>query len=151
LQSISKINEQLTNYILSQVREKIERSTLDGERRELLISATIYPFAITVHGNYMYWTDLQLRGVYRAEKHTGANLIEMVKRLEDSPRDIHVFSPSRQECTVNPCTINNGEWQHNNYIIHFVISDKNSIENIIIYSIILIQIISSIFFILIKN
>ena len=56
----------------------------------------------------MYWTDLQLRGVYRAEKHTGANMIEMVKRLDDSPRDIHVFSSLRQKCQTNPCHINNG-------------------------------------------
>jgi low density lipoprotein-related protein 2 len=98
-------------YWTDAVREKIERATLDGDRREVLISATIYPFAITVHGNYIYWTDLQLRGVYRAEKHTGANLVEMVKRLEDSPRDIHVFSASRQQCSVNACKINNGGCQ----------------------------------------
>lgn len=95
-------------YWTDAVREKIERSTLTGENREVLISATIYPFAITVHGPYIYWTDLQLRGVYRAEKYTGANMIEMVKRLDDSPRDIHVFSPDSQKCTVNPCHINNG-------------------------------------------
>lgn len=76
--------------------------------QQVLISATIYPFAITVHRNFIYWTDLQLRGVYRAEKHTGANMVEMVKRLEDSPRDIQVFSPERQKCLVNPCHINNG-------------------------------------------
>ena len=35
-------------------------------------------------------------------------MIEMVKRLEDSPRDIHVFSNSRQKCQVNPCHIKNG-------------------------------------------
>jgi hypothetical protein len=35
-------------------------------------------------------------------------MIEMVKRLEDSPRDIHVFSNLRQKCQVNPCHINNG-------------------------------------------
>lgn len=35
-------------------------------------------------------------------------MIEMVKRLEDSPRDIHVFSDLRQKCQVNPCHINNG-------------------------------------------
>lgn len=95
-------------YWTDAVREKIERSYLNGTNREVLVSATIYPFAITVHGNYIYWTDLQLRGVYRAEKHTGANMIEMVKRLEDSPRDIHVFSESRQVCDKNPCHINNG-------------------------------------------
>ncbi|XP_071451711.1 low-density lipoprotein receptor-related protein 2 [Hetaerina americana] len=95
-------------YWTDAVREKIERSTLDGMDREVLVSATIYPFAITVHGNHIYWTDLQLRGVYRAEKHTGANMIEMVKRLEDSPRGIHVFSAKRQACEANPCHLNNG-------------------------------------------
>ncbi|KAF5276464.1 hypothetical protein FQA39_LY06533 [Lamprigera yunnana] len=95
-------------YWTDAVREKIERSNLNGENREILVSATIYPFSITVFGNYIYWTDLQLRGVYRAEKHTGANMIEMVKRLEDSPRDIQVFSTSRQSCKVNACHINNG-------------------------------------------
>lgn len=95
-------------YWTDAVREKIERSTLDGKGREVLITATIYPFAITVFRNYIYWTDLQLRGVYRAEKHTGANMIEMVKRLEDSPRDIHVYSNDRQKCTFNPCLQNNG-------------------------------------------
>ncbi|KAJ8966733.1 hypothetical protein NQ317_010605 [Molorchus minor] len=88
--------------------KKIERSNLDGKNREVLISATIYPFSITVFGKYIYWTDLQLRGVYRAEKYTGANMIEMVKRLEDSPRDIQVYSDKRQKCTANPCQINNG-------------------------------------------
>lgn len=95
-------------YWTDAVREKIERANLDGSNRENLISATIYPFAISVFRNYIYWTDLQLRGVYRAEKHTGANMIEMVKRLEDSPRDIRVYSKDRQKCTVNPCHINNG-------------------------------------------
>lgn len=99
-------------YWTDAVREKIERSKLDGRDREVLISATIYPFAITVFRNHIYWTDLQLRGVYRAEKHTGANMIEMVKRLEDSPRDIQVYSQSRQQCKVNPCQQNNGGCTH---------------------------------------
>ncbi|XP_046659437.1 low-density lipoprotein receptor-related protein 2 [Homalodisca vitripennis] len=99
-------------YWTDAVREKIERSTLNGQNREVLISATIYPFAITVHRNYIYWTDLQLRGVYRAEKHTGANMVEMVKRLEDSPRDIQVYSGERQKCSVNPCHISNGGCAH---------------------------------------
>ncbi|KAJ8924543.1 hypothetical protein NQ315_000691, partial [Exocentrus adspersus] len=95
-------------YWTDAVREKIERADFNGRNREVLITATIYPFSITVFGSYMYWTDLQLKGVYRAEKHTGANMIEMVKRLEDSPRDIQVYSSRRQMCSVNPCHINNG-------------------------------------------
>jgi len=35
-------------------------------------------------------------------------MIEMVKRLEDSPRDIHVFSGTRQICNKNACHFNNG-------------------------------------------
>lgn len=99
-------------YWTDAVREKIERSQLDGREREVLVAATIYPFAITVFRNYIYWTDLQLRGVYRAEKHTGANMIEMVKRLEDSPRDIHIYSQSRQVCQRNACLQNNGGCTH---------------------------------------
>lgn len=65
-------------YWTDAVRENIERSDLNGHHREVLVAATIYPFSITVFGDYIYWTDLQLRGVYRAEKYTGANMIEMV-------------------------------------------------------------------------
>ncbi|XP_015909717.1 low-density lipoprotein receptor-related protein 2 isoform X1 [Parasteatoda tepidariorum] len=99
-------------YWTDALREKIERSDLDGQNREVLVSATIYPFAITVYGKYIYWTDLQLRGVYRAEKHTGAGMIEMIKRLEESPRDIHIFAPDRQKCDSDLCKINNGGCAH---------------------------------------
>lgn len=95
-------------YWTDAVREKIERSELDGSNRQILVSATIYPFAITVFREHIYWTDLQLRGVYRAEKHTGANKVELVKRLEDSPRDLHIYSAARQQCRINPCNISNG-------------------------------------------
>ncbi|KFM82299.1 Low-density lipoprotein receptor-related protein 2, partial [Stegodyphus mimosarum] len=99
-------------YWTDALREKIERSDLDGKNREVLVSATIYPFAITVYGKYIYWTDLQLRGVYRAEKHTGAGMIDMIKRLEESPRDIHIYAPDRQKCDKDLCKINNGGCAH---------------------------------------
>ncbi|KAK0162271.1 hypothetical protein PV327_008621 [Microctonus hyperodae] len=95
-------------YWTDAVREKIERSDLNGMNREVLVSATIYPFAITVFRSHIYWTDFQLRGIYRAEKYTGADKIEMIKRLDDSPRDLHIFSALKQECKINPCNINNG-------------------------------------------
>ena len=35
-------------YFTDAVREVIERVTINGTRRQVLVSATIYPFAITV-------------------------------------------------------------------------------------------------------
>jgi low density lipoprotein-related protein 2 len=40
--------------------DRIERASLDGTNREV-ISTVVHPFAITVHGHYIYWTDWQLR------------------------------------------------------------------------------------------
>ncbi|KAK4325872.1 hypothetical protein Pmani_003576 [Petrolisthes manimaculis] len=74
-------------YWTDAVQEKIERSYLNGTQREVLITATIYPFVITVHRHHhIYWTDLQLRGVFRADKYT-----------------------ERQKCETNLCKINNGD------------------------------------------
>ena len=84
-------------YFTDAVREVIERVSINGTRRQILISATIYPFAITIDNQFIYWTDLQLRGVYRADKHTGSNLIEIVKRLDNSPRGVQIF-------------VQNGQW-----------------------------------------
>ena len=95
-------------YFTDAVREVIERVSINGTRREILVTATIYPFAITVDRKFIYWTDLQLRGVYRAEKYTGANMKEIVKRLDYSPRGIQIYAPDRQKCTLNVCKINNG-------------------------------------------
>ena len=81
-------NEML--YFTDAVRETIERVAFNGSKRELLVTATIYPFAVTVDKDFIYWTDLQLKGVYRADKHTGANMKEIVKRLDNSPRGIQV-------------------------------------------------------------
>ena len=40
-------------YFTDAVREVIERVTINGTRRQILVSATIYPFAITVSGFFI--------------------------------------------------------------------------------------------------
>ena len=40
--------------------DRIERASLDGTNREVILSV-VHPFAITVHGHYIYWTDWTLR------------------------------------------------------------------------------------------
>lgn len=85
-----------------------------------------------MHGHYIYWTDWTLRklirlfkkkkhsikfflfigGIYRAEKYTGANMVEMQNDLPYRPMDIHVVSDQRQKCSYSPCNISNGGCSH---------------------------------------
>lgn len=47
-------------YFTDAVREVIERVSINGNRRQELVTATIYPFSITVDREFIYWTDLQV-------------------------------------------------------------------------------------------
>ncbi|CAF0886571.1 unnamed protein product [Adineta steineri] len=91
--------------------DRIERASLDGTNREV-ISTVVHPFALTVHGHYIYWTDWSFRGIYRAEKYSGANMVEMQNNLPYRPMDIHVVSDQRQKCSYSPCNISNGGCSH---------------------------------------
>ncbi|CAF1308989.1 unnamed protein product, partial [Didymodactylos carnosus] len=91
--------------------DRIERAGFDGLNRELLTSA-VHPFAIVVHDHFIYWTDWALGGVYRAEKYTGANVVEMQNGFPYRPMDIHVVTDQRQKCSFNPCNISNGGCSH---------------------------------------
>jgi hypothetical protein len=51
-------------------------------------------------------------GIYRAEKYTGANMVEMQNELPYRPMDIHVVSDQRQKCSYTPCNISNGGCSH---------------------------------------
>lgn len=116
--------------IFSKFSDRIERAGLDGTNREV-ISTAIHPFAITIHGHFIYWTDWSLRklfkltlnfkknrfigfsgGIYRAEKYTGANMVEMQNDLPYRPMDIHVVSNQRQKCLYTPCNMSNGGCSH---------------------------------------
>ncbi|XP_013407657.1 low-density lipoprotein receptor-related protein 2-like [Lingula anatina] len=99
-------------YWADALMQKIERSALDGQYREVIMETAIHPFALTVFGYYIYWTDWKLAGVYRAEKHTGANLTPMIQGLPNRPMDIHVYTAQRQACTTSACAINNGGCSH---------------------------------------
>ena len=66
-------------------------------RRVILSDLLPHPFGLTLLGSHIYWTDWTLKGVYRAEKHTGANQQVLVRGLPKRPMDIHVYSTSRQE------------------------------------------------------
>ncbi|CAF0958417.1 unnamed protein product, partial [Brachionus calyciflorus] len=91
--------------------DKIETSDLDGNYRRVLTTA-FHPFALVVHGHYIYWTDWSTNSVYRAEKYHGSNTLILVQGLPKQPMDIQVWSEQRQKCTFNPCSIFNGGCSH---------------------------------------
>ncbi|XP_051771492.1 low-density lipoprotein receptor-related protein 2 [Ctenopharyngodon idella] len=92
--------------------DKIERASLTGENREVVLSQTQYPFALTVFEQDIYWSDWNTWIVYRANKDDGTGLTIMATDLQYRPNDIQVFSASRQESCSSPCQLFNGGCSH---------------------------------------
>ena len=79
-------------------RDRIERANLDGNYREVIVETTVHPFSLTVFNYYIYWSDWSLRGIYRAEKHTGANMKMMIQGLPTRPMGVTVYTKEKQTC-----------------------------------------------------
>ncbi|XP_066544684.1 low-density lipoprotein receptor-related protein 2a isoform X1 [Amia ocellicauda] len=92
--------------------QKVERCSLTGSNREVIVSTAIYPFAMTVYGQHIYWTDWNTRSIYRANKHDGSDQIVMIQNLPSRPMDIHILSASKQQQCSNPCDQFNGGCSH---------------------------------------
>uniref|UniRef100_F7CLL4 Low-density lipoprotein receptor-related protein 2 n=1 Tax=Monodelphis domestica TaxID=13616 RepID=F7CLL4_MONDO len=92
--------------------QKIERSSLTGTNREVIVSTAIHPFAMTVYDQHIYWTDLSTRTIYRANKYDGSEQTVMITNLLLRPMDIHVLVKSRQRQCPNPCSQFNGGCSH---------------------------------------
>uniref|UniRef100_A0A8C4T9C2 Low-density lipoprotein receptor-related protein 2 n=1 Tax=Erpetoichthys calabaricus TaxID=27687 RepID=A0A8C4T9C2_ERPCA len=92
--------------------QKIERCSLTGSNREVIVSTAIYPFAMTIYDEHIYWTDWSRRSIYRANKHDGSDQIIMVQNIPHRPMDIHVLSASKQNQCINPCDQFNGGCSH---------------------------------------
>lgn len=94
------------------LRDKIERSSLTGENRQVILHGVQYPFAMTVFQQDIFWTDWTTRSVHRARKDDGSGLTAMTDRLQYRPNDIHVFAESKQESCSSPCQQFNGGCSH---------------------------------------
>ncbi|XP_048725147.2 low-density lipoprotein receptor-related protein 2 isoform X1 [Caretta caretta] len=92
--------------------QKIERCSLSGSNREVIISTALYPFAMTLFDQHIYWTDWNTRSIYRANKYDGSDQIVMIMNLPQRPMDIHVWSKSKQQQCINPCNQFNGGCSH---------------------------------------
>lgn len=60
-----------------------------------------HPFAVTMYGGEVYWTDWRTNTLAKANKWTGSN-VTVVQRTNTQPFDLQVYHPSRQP---------QGEWR----------------------------------------
>ena len=77
---------------------KLEYLDLITNNRVVLISSSIvlpYSFGLTLLGDYLYWTDWQLKSVYRAKKENGGDVTAFITGL-GQPMDIHGYNLSEQ-------------------------------------------------------
>lgn len=93
-------------------RDKIERATLTGENRQVIVQGVQYPFAMTVFQQDIFWTDWTERAVFRAGKDDGSGFAVLAKDLQYRPNDIHVYAASKQESCSSFCQQFNGGCSH---------------------------------------
>ena len=67
--SIDLISERL--YWADAKLRVIEVSHLDGSHRQVVAEGLMHPFAMTLFGEYLYYTDWQFGGVLRVNKLSG--------------------------------------------------------------------------------
>ncbi|KAM9759324.1 low-density lipoprotein receptor-related protein 1-like isoform 2-T2 [Menidia menidia] len=67
-----------------------------------------HPFAVTMYGGEVYWTDWRTNTLAKANKWTGSN-VTVVQRTNTQPFDLQVYHPSRQPQAPNPCEAKDGK------------------------------------------
>ncbi|XP_011664249.2 low-density lipoprotein receptor-related protein 1 isoform X2 [Strongylocentrotus purpuratus] len=71
-----------------------------------------HPFSIAVFDEWVYWTEWNIKKVYRAHKLTGLSEMELVTTIH-RPFDINIYHSLKQDTTLqNPCGTNNGGCSH---------------------------------------
>ncbi|XP_028834762.1 low-density lipoprotein receptor-related protein 1B-like isoform X3 [Denticeps clupeoides] len=66
-----------------------------------------HPFAVSLYGGSVYWTDWRTNTLTKANKWTGAN-VTVIQKTSAQPFDLQIFHPSRQPQASNPCEANGG-------------------------------------------
>ncbi|XP_028847177.1 LOW QUALITY PROTEIN: low-density lipoprotein receptor-related protein 1B-like [Denticeps clupeoides] len=66
-----------------------------------------HPFAVSLFGGSVYWTDWRTNTLSRANKWTGYN-VTVIQKTSAQPFDLQIYHPSRQPQASNPCEENDG-------------------------------------------
>ncbi|TDG98033.1 hypothetical protein EPR50_G00214030 [Perca flavescens] len=88
--------------------DKIERASLTGENRQVILQGVQNPYAMTVFQQDIFWTDWTERAVFRAGKDDGSGFAVLAQDLQYRPNDIHIYAASKQESCSSSCQQFNG-------------------------------------------
>ncbi|XP_015422632.1 PREDICTED: low-density lipoprotein receptor-related protein 1B-like [Myotis davidii] len=66
-----------------------------------------HPFAVSLYGSEVYWTDWRTNTLSKANKWTGQN-VSVIQKTSAQPFDLQIYHPSRQPQAPNPCAANAG-------------------------------------------
>ncbi|XP_048876028.1 low-density lipoprotein receptor-related protein 1B-like isoform X1 [Brienomyrus brachyistius] len=66
-----------------------------------------HPFAVSLFGGSVYWTDWRTNTLAKANKWTGSN-VTVIQKTNAQPFDLQIYHPSRQPHASNPCEANQG-------------------------------------------
>uniref|UniRef100_A0A8C5KSR3 Low-density lipoprotein receptor-related protein 2 n=1 Tax=Jaculus jaculus TaxID=51337 RepID=A0A8C5KSR3_JACJA len=92
--------------------QKIERSTLMGLNREVVVSNAFHSFGLTLYGQYIYWTDIFTKKIYRANKYDGSDQVAITTTFSARPMGISTVTKNEQQQCSNPCDEFNGGCSH---------------------------------------
>ncbi|XP_059560178.1 low-density lipoprotein receptor-related protein 2 [Myotis daubentonii] len=91
---------------------KIERSTLKGTEREVIVITILRPFGLTINGQYIYWTDWSTRKIYRVNKYDGSGQTAMTTSFPFRLMSVRVVVKDHPQQCSNPCDQFNGGCSH---------------------------------------
>jgi len=82
---------------------RICSSDIHGKDKREIVSGLTSPYGVAVFEDYVYWTDLHLKKLFKADKFKGSNVKQFGSYLYQ-PMDIRVFHPLLQTKYAHPCS-----------------------------------------------
>ena len=95
-----------TVYWVDARYDYIDSIDYNGKQRRNVAKGLLFvphPFAITVFGDYIYFTDWVKRGIVRISKTKGIKDYKVIVGNLSRPMDMQVISSHRQPDAPNPC------------------------------------------------
>lgn len=84
----------------------------DGNHRAIVVSGNLpHPFALTLYGDMLYWTDWTTKSIHSCNKKDGTQRKTIVGG-NLSPMDIHAYAKDRQPTGKTKCSDKNGGCSH---------------------------------------